>query len=280
MILSRLRDWLPGPAPSGHRMGAVVPTLFDDRMAVSDALWGAGFNVPGGEEEVRRLAAPLGLSGACSMLLLGCGAGGAPCWLAQAFGAWVSGFESDPALLAAATRRCTAAGLGRRAWIEPWDTAAPRFPARYYHHALALEPLRHAAPAVVLPALAGALRPRGNLAMTEMVIDDTASRDLALGDWLQAERREMPPAASAVTGALEGLGFDVRVAQDITQRHLRLILRGWGDLLDGIGTTRPTPARAAHLVAEAEIWLLRARLMRAGHVRLMRWHAIGPGTVC
>lgn len=292
MIPTQLRDWLTGQwqsdpdvamraaallagAPArGARDGAGIGWP-SERLAVSDALWGGGYMSPGGEAEVLRLAKPLGLSEACSVLLLGCGTGGAACCLAEDFGAWVSGFESDPALVEAATRRCAAAGLAKRARIAPWDPAAPRFAARYYHHALALEPLRHASVDSVLPALAGALRPGGNLVLTDVVGGDATMDGTALAAWLRAEHRGMPPPASAVTRTLTDLGFDVRVAEDITQRHVELMARGWSDLVRGIGPARPTPARAAHLVAEAEIWLQRARVMRAGRVRLMRWHAIG-----
>ncbi|MEO8716051.1 MAG: hypothetical protein ABI369_13655 [Acetobacteraceae bacterium] len=292
MILSRLCDWLPGhrplepepaagvasPAGAGPAIAAAAPVWTAERLAVCDALWGAGFNLPGGEEEVLRLAKPLGLSEAISVLLLGCGAGGAACCLVESLGAWVSGFEADPALVAAATLRCTAAGLGRRAPIEPWDPAAPRFTARHYHHALALEPLRDASAETVLAALAGALRPGSNLVLTEVVEGDP-SVVAPFPDWLRVERRRPPPLASSVGVVLESLGFEVRIAEDITQRHVQLMARGWRDLVRGIGAARPSPTRAAHMVAEAELWLLRARLMRAGRVRLMRWHAIARATV-
>lgn len=286
MTLSSLRDWFPRrpPAPSGKAGAGDPPPAAlagaapasdwpDERLALADALWGEGFTLPGGEEEVLRLAKPLGLSSACSVLLLGCGTGGAARTLAERLGAWVSGFDSDPALVAAATRHCFGAGLGKRAKIEVWDPAAPRFPSRYYHHALALEPLRHGEAATILPALAGALRPGCNLVLTEMVAG--AGEDATLADWLRVERRAMPPTAEAVTRALEKLGFEIRVSEDVTQRHVHFTVRAWRELVRAMGAERPTPARAAPLVREAEIWLRRARLMRAGRLRLMRWHAMG-----
>ena len=260
------------PAPLA--VPAEAPARLDwpvERMTVADALWGPGFTLPGGEAEVLRLAAPLGLSAACSVLLVGCGAGGPARCLAERLETWVDGFEHDPALLAVAKRRCAAAGLGRRTRIEAWDPAAPRFPARASHHALALEPLRHGTAALVLPAIAAALRPGGNLVLIETVAEAAAP----LADWLRAERREPPPTAAAVTRALEGLGFDVRVVEDMTERHVQLTVRGWRALVEAMGEERPTPARAAPVVREAERWLRRARLMRSGQVRLMRWHALG-----
>ena len=40
------------------------------RLTVTDALWGDGYILPGGEVELLRLAKPLGLSAAASLLLL------------------------------------------------------------------------------------------------------------------------------------------------------------------------------------------------------------------
>ena len=240
-------------------------------MTVADALWGTGFDMPGGEEEVLRLAAPLGLSAACSVLLVGCGAGGPARCLAERLETWVHGFEHDPTLLAAAARHCAAAGLGRRTRIEAWEPDAPRFPARASHHGLALEPLRHGTAALVLPAVAAALRPGGGLVLVEAVAEAAAP----LAEWLRSERRESPPTEAAITEALEELGFDVRVVEDVTERHVQLMVRGWRDLVEAMGGERPTPSRAAPVVREAERWLRRARLMRSGHVRLMRWHALG-----
>lgn len=295
MTLRRLRDWFQHPRPPPFAPGARsavphaeagppvppdTPSPADvnwppERVAVAAALWGDGFTIPGGEDEVLRLAKPLGLSAASSVVLLGCGAGGAARCLAERLDAWVSGFESDPALATAAARYCAAAGLGKRTQIAVWDPAAPRFPARYYHHAVALEPLRAGEAAVVLPALAGALRIGGSLVMTEMVSSDTQAAD-SLATWLRVERRAVPPPnAAALTRILEGLGFDIRVAEDITQRHVQLTEHAWSEFVRALAAAPPTPSRAAHLVREAELWLRRAQAMRAGQVRLMRWHAMG-----
>ncbi len=268
----------PASAPPRIVSGAsfVRPDWLPERMAVADTLWGEGFILPGGEDEVLRLAKPLGLSAACSVLLLGCGGGGPARCLAERLGAWVSGFERDPALVAAATRRCTATGLGRRAQIGAWDPAAPRFPARAYHHGLALEPLGQGGAATVFAAIAAALRPGSNFVLVEVVTGDEAGGDPApLADWLRVERRERPPTAATITRALEELNFDVRVIEDLTQRHVGLTVRGWHELVRAMSAERPTPARAAPLVREAERWLRRVRLMRAGHLQLMRWHALG-----
>src|SRR5690349_23629803 len=99
------------------------------RIAVAEALWGEGFLLPGGGEEVVRLAKPLGLSTASSLLLIGAGTGGPPRHIAAELGVWVTGYEANPRLVALANERSQRAGLGRRAQVESWDPQRP-----YFHH--------------------------------------------------------------------------------------------------------------------------------------------------
>ena len=100
--------------------------------------------------------------------------------------------------------------------------------------------------------------------------------DPAIAAWCRLEGRS-PALHSepAMTRALARLGFDVRVVEDISARHMQLALRGWKDLVRGMGGARPSPVEAAAIVAEAEMWTRRIRLMHSGVIRLVRWHALG-----
>jgi hypothetical protein len=49
---------------------------------------------------------------------------------------------------------------------------------------------------------------------------------------------------------------------------------GWRIMLRDLRDQKPTPHEALQLVAEAELWLLRRRLIRDGRLRMMRWQAI------
>src|ERR1700744_3627277 len=88
------------------------------RISVAEALWGEGFLFPGGSAEVLRLAKPLGLSAASSLLMIGAGPGGAPRRIATEFGCWVTGFETNAKLVTLANERNQRAGLGKRAQVE------------------------------------------------------------------------------------------------------------------------------------------------------------------
>ena len=253
------------------------------RIAVADALWGEGFALPGGEEEVLRLAAPLGLSEAASVLLLGAAGGGAARAIVTGLGAWISGHEADPALAAIAAWRLPRMGklVAKRASVVPWNPGASVFRRHGFNHALVLEALRGVPgrplqTSVLLPALAGALRPGGHLVLVDVVATDRLDpADPLLAAWADTEGRAGSlPTQAALSAALVGLGFDVRVTEDISARHMRLAAQGWQRIVREAAVARPDHERAAALVAEAEVWMRRLRLMHSGQIRFVRWDAI------
>jgi cyclopropane fatty-acyl-phospholipid synthase-like methyltransferase len=287
MLLTGMREWFkpgatdpPSPitqlataalAPTVARPGAVWPP---DRIELAGRLWGSGYILPGGETEILRLAKPLLLSEATSLLLLGCGPGGAAHSIANHLGAWVTGFEADPDLAVAAAVSSLESGLGRRAAIEPWDPAAPRFPHRSFHNALALDPIGGKVEPV-LGALALSLRSGGQIALVQTVAGTRFDpADPAIRAWSRLERRGPAlPSEAMITRVLGRLGFEVCITEDISRRHIGLSVRGWRDALRGM-QDKPSSASAALLVREAELWLHRVKLLRSGALRLIRWHAI------
>ena len=269
----------PAQAPAP---GAPVrrPLWTPQRLAATDALWGDGYQLPGGEIETLRLAKPLGLSAASTMLLLGAGTGGAACSVSVKLGAWVSGFEADPSLAAAATDRVARLNLTKRVQIESWDPVEPVFRQHFYNHGHALEPLRGAAPELVLAALSTGLKANAQFSMTELVADVPLERtDPEVAAWAAVECRDPSgvPTETAITRILSRLGFDVRIVEDVSQRNMEQALTGWRIAVKVMEDDRPNASKAMGFVLEAELWLHRVRLMQLGRLRLVRWHAIGGG---
>ena len=69
------------------------------------------------------------------------------------------------------------------------------------------------------------------------------------------------------------MGLDVRVAEDTSQSHIEHAFLGWRVMLRDLDR-KPTRREAVPMIAEAELWLLRRRLIDDGRLRMMRWHAI------
>jgi SAM-dependent methyltransferase len=244
---------------------------------VAEALWGEGFLFPGGSDEVLRLTKPLGLTAASSMLLIGAGSGGAPRRIATEFGVWVTGYEENPRLVELANERSQRAHLGRRAQVEFWDPLQPKFPRNYFHHGMAIEAVRDAPVEPVLTAAAEALKPGGQFVLLDLVADRPLdATDPMVATWARLERRDAEvPSELATTDLLARLGFDVRIAEDVSRRHMDSAMHGWSAAVEAMEGVRPTLRQVAVVVREAEMWLARFRLMRAGRLRLVRWHAIG-----
>lgn len=266
-----------GPKPD-PRSKTIWPAA---RLALVHQLWDAGYIFPGGEAETLRLTRPLGVSAAASLLIVGVGSGGAACAVTRNLGAWVTGMDSDPSLLAAARGLVTRAQLVKKVKIQAWDPNDPVFVAKSHHHCLALEPLRGGRPEPILVGLAQALKPGGQIVMTELV----SAKPLEMSDptvrrWAELEHREPANvvAGVSVTRMLARVGLDVRVAEDISQRHLEQAMLGWRVLLRELDR-KPTPQEAVQLVREAELWLLRRRLVRDGRLRMMRWHAMSRSVI-
>lgn len=265
----------PASSAPSSRAPRADAHLLPPMLALRHELCGDGFLFPDGEGEVLRLARPLGLSEAASVALLGAGSGGPVAAIAAAFGAWVSGYEADPALLPIAEEHCRQSGQGKRATVAAWEPAQPALPRAHFHHALSLYALAGVAPRPVLAALAEMLRPRGQLVLIDLVATPDAAADADFARWALLEGRPpVLPSETEITRLLGELGCDVRVAEDVSARHVEAVIHAWRVLIRPMASVRPTLARAKLLVAEAERWLLRVRLLQAGRLRLVRWHAI------
>ena len=254
------------PAAAAPMAGAPVNPAIA-RAAWADRHWGEGMAIPGGAEEVLRLAALLPLTPAHTLLIAGVGAGATGAVVTGARGCFISAHDLDLAPSPPGRRPPP-----KRVTVASLSPAAPAFRVAYHQYALLLEPFRGGgAPEALLRATAAALRDGGEVVMLDLV---ASGRD-ADARWLAAEGRPPPPSEAAMPEALERAGFRVHVVEDAGARHHRAVLMGWIALLEALRTdaVRPTPQAAAALVAEAEAWLLRLRMLRDGRLRLLRWHA-------
>lgn len=297
MLLSALRDWFgpqekrtPPPPVGAERFAVravdvrlperVGPLRWSaGRLRVNEQLWGTGFVAPGGASETLQLAKPTGISAAGSLLLVGVGSGGPAGAVVRNLGAWVTGRESDPVLLEAARTWVSAERVTRKVALTAWDPEAPSFDDRRYHHCVALEPLRRGCAEPILDALAQAVRPGGHLVISGSACEAPLDGDdPTVARWAALDGRNprLVPTAQAVTRMLGRLGYDVRVVEDITRRHLEQALLGWRLMMAGLREQPAVAGLAPDVVREAELWSLRRRLLQEGRLRMMRWHAISP----
>lgn len=264
----------PEPPPVPDPPGAWTPA----RLRFVAALWGEGFIGPGGAEEALRLSKPLGLQSSHSLLNLGAGLGGAARAITEASGAWVSAYEQDPDLAAAGEALSKKAKLEKKAEVKPLDPAAPKLRPTYYHHALVQEALWTVADKErMVAALAAAVKPAGQVVITDLTTGPTpiAPEDETARAWMRLDRSPVHLiAADEQTRLFARHGLDIRIAEEISARHVQQAVAGWRGMIEVLADQAPTRAQAMTIVQEAELWLRRLALIRSGRLKLLRWHAI------
>ncbi|MBU6499964.1 MAG: hypothetical protein KGQ40_15680, partial [Rhodospirillales bacterium] len=166
------------------------------------------------------------------------------------------------------------AAVAKRVSVAGWNPRDPGLRRHGFHHALVLDGLRHGDIAAALGALVAAVKPGGQFVLQELVAEEPGA---ALAAWCRLDGRAPPPRAGQIGDELARLGLDIRVSEDQSARHQGQICQGFAARLRELQGARLPAAYAAALVGEAERWLRRVRLMQAGGLRLMRWHALAPG---
>jgi hypothetical protein len=81
------------------------------------------------------------------------------------------------------------------------------------------------------------------------------------------------PTGAAVSAALRREGFALGAVRDLSETHIALVRAEWNAAIARLRAEgmRPDPVYAA----EAAYWRARLRLLRAGALRLVCWHAVG-----
>jgi hypothetical protein len=129
----------------------------------------------------------------------------------------------------------------------------------------------------IIASLSGSLRPGGQLVLTALARIDPLTEERGLIErWAALEARDPADIATpaAIATAMQRVGMDIRIAEDISDRHIGYGSQAWKVLLAGVTPNKAEAGLARHLVTEAEAWHLRRRLIESGRLRMMRWHAI------
>jgi hypothetical protein len=264
----------PEPEPAADPPGAWTPA----RLRFVSALWGEGFTGPGGAEEALRLSKPLGLQSSHSLLNLGAGLGGAARAITTASGAWVSAYEQNADLARAGEALSKKAKLDKKAEIKPLDPAAPRLRPNYYHHALVQEALWTVEDKeAMVAAIAAAVKPAGQVVITDLTTGPTPilPDDETAAAWMRLDRSPVHLiSAEDETRLFARHGLDIRIAEEISARHVQQAVAAWRGMIDALADQKPTRAQALTIIQEAELWLRRLALIRSGRLKLLRWHAI------
>jgi SAM-dependent methyltransferase len=262
------RDW----TESGEERAKRWPLR---RIAAAELIWGKDCILPGGADYTLLLAEPLGLTPALSLLDLAAGLGGGTRALAETFGVWVTGLETDADLAAAAQERSRRTKLDKKAPVRRFDPANFELKSRAFDAVFAREMFYQVPDKQVLfTAIQGGVKDRGQLLFTDYLLGSEPP-GAAFETWRAAERQPcVPMRLEALLALLESLNFDCRIAEDDSDIYKGHVTAAWSRLaaaLQGGGIPRHLLGR---VVEEAERWARFVHVLDAGELRFYRFHAV------
>jgi SAM-dependent methyltransferase len=261
-------------APAPRRTGEPQAPL--DPLTVRQWLWGPGFIVPGTAEYVLGLVKPFAANPAMSILDIAAGLGGPARLIADAFGTYITGFERDPETAVRGMAMSVAAGKQKHASISVMNPETLELKTGAFDCILG----RGATYAVedkerFMRVLIMGLKPRGQLLLTDYVVDPALAQRPELAAWQALE--PFPPALWNVqqyTDCLKSLGFDIRITEDISGQYKAQIVLGWDTLLQSVDIRKLPRAHQLTVLDEAERWVKTIVALDSGALKVFRFYAL------
>lgn len=245
-----------------------------DRVQVMEAIWGEGHVLPGGEDYIRDISAPLGINKDMSLLDLGAGLGGLARFLAIKYETYVTGMEIDNMLATRGMVMSIAAGKSKQASVITYDPA--NFTAtRKYDCIFAREVFyRVIGKEKFFKAVDASLKTGGGqLIFTDYILDPKGRENPAVTRWLAMERNAAPLSMIETIKLWKGMGYDLRVAEDQTQEYRDMIIVGLKDLMEFLKTNIPSPETKKIVLLEIDRWSRRLEALKNG-LRYCRFYAL------
>jgi len=268
------------------KRSAETPTVTDttaanahtepDPLLIRQRLYGRGYFIPGDAAWLLSLVEPFQLNASSSMLDLAAGLGGPARAIAQAFHARVTGIERDYNRARQGNAMSSALGASHLVRIKASDPETLELSAARFDCALG----REATYAVVekerfLRVVAQSLRTRGQIVLTDFVLDRSAGERPELDAW-HSKRAQRPSlwTAAQYADCFKSVGYGLRRAEDISALYRRQIVAAWINYLRA-GEIRGRPAAQVEAVlAEAEACYRTVAALESGALKYYRFEAI------
>jgi SAM-dependent methyltransferase len=247
-----------------------------DPLAIRQRLYGRGYVLPGDAAWLLSLVEPFQLGPSSAMLDLAAGLGGPARAIAQAFHTRVTGVERDYDLARQGNAMSSALGASHLVRIKACDPETLELGSARFDCALG----REASYAVAekerfLRVVAQSLRTRGQIVLTDFVLDRGAGARPELDAW--HDKRARKPSlwtAAQYADCFKSVGYGLRRADDISALYRRQIVAAWIGYLRA-GEIRGQPAAQVETVlAEAEACFRTVAALESGALKYYRFEAI------
>ena len=226
------------------------------RIAVSEQLWGESQITPGGVERTLEMIGAFGLGTEVNVLNIGSGLGGAARRIAGKYQGWVTGYEQDPDLAAAAIARSEQAGLAKKAKIHhanfgEMNLRTDLFDCAFSRDVLYIVEDRED----LLVAVQEGLKAHCPLLFTDYFVTKGREDDPTVRKWMEAEPAKVYPwNVEAAQEILCQTNFELRVVENISDTVRADIFAGWAGFVEDSEKTGIPPQLLETVLELAELW--------------------------
>lgn len=263
-------------APANDSGAAGDGSVAPDSLIIRQRLYGRGYIIPGDAAWLFELVRPFHLTASSSLLDLAAGLGGPARSIAQAFHTRITGLERDYDRAQQGNAISTALGAAHLVRIKACDPESLELDAARFDCAIG----REASYAVAekerfLRVVAQSLRTRGQIVLTDFVLDRAAGERDELGIWCDNQgRRPTLWTPAQYADCFKGLGFALRRADDISALYRRQIIAAWVGYLRAGDIRGLPPAQVEAVLAEAEASFRTVAALQSGALKYYRFEAI------
>jgi SAM-dependent methyltransferase len=278
-FLERLRKALKRSAAAAPSIADIITANANtspDPLAIRQRLFGRGYVIPGDAAWLLALVEPFELSASSSLLDLAAGLGGPARAISQAFHTRVTGVERDYDRARQGNAMSSALGASSLVRIKACDPETLELGTGKFDCALG----REASYAVVekerfLRVVAQSLRPRGQIVLTDFVLDRSAGERPEFEAW-RSKRTERPSlwTAAQYADCFKSVGYGLRRTDDISALYRKQIIAAWAAYLRSGDIRGQSPAQIEAVLTEAESCFRTVAALESGALRYYRFEAI------
>lgn len=285
-VKDRLRAWWNGDEldakPNKNSVGSRgesdlaleedVETWSETRQKLAQEIWSHGFVVPGGTEYIEKLVSGCSLTEAETMLEIGVGMGGGTRTIIGKFGNYVTGYERDENLAAAAMDHAITYEIDDKLEITSLPFEELKLKPKYFRAALVRDILYTMEDkAGLIAKISGSLKSgESSLVMTDFLFDAEDESEELLAWKAVEERRVYPWDEQSLTKALEAAGVQPRIVNEEGDEYCAMVVEAWSDYLKTIDEAEVTPELGREMEREGEYWARRVAAIKSGALHYYR----------
>ena len=241
-------------------------------------LFGEGMTRCIPDDAKSNLTKPLGINKKLSVAEIGSGLGGFARWVSERYNSYVTGYDQDLALQDAAVEMTKMAGLNRKVNFFHCDfenfTPKDRS-ADIVYTSEALFSVKNKA--ACFAGIHRMMKPSGQLMMSDYMLDGTAPDDASLKAWAGTEPLTPHPVdVHEIRNLLTAAGFEVSIAENITQEYKANVLRAFADYAARTSNGEKSGHLHDWILKEGELWMARIKVIESGHLKVFRIYARKP----